>query len=103
MTLYARSDVHESGSPDCGGHSLKKDRKGNVEDKRLVIECVACEQHFENTPALKALFSTTPETVPLTDRERHEADRTQKDSMKTLATLADSMVEAAGGKVLAKR
>jgi hypothetical protein len=93
MKLYASSDVEQYQSPGCpsGAHERQRNRKGELTDERLVIDCEVCVAAILAVPALKALWSSDPEDIPLTEKERRAVERQKEQDMATTSTLANAL------------
>ena len=122
MTVYARSDICSIAIPapdGCGAQHMRKVTRG-VPEKTFAITCAPCEAHLsgarrprvlkyqidkntgqsirqERVADADPMFSSTPDTVPLTpDEERTNATRTERGRMQIEMLQALASIKAAG-------
>lgn len=101
MTKYASSDITNVTNAQCrtGGHARvitnpKEVAKGGIpeyEGERLIVDCAECEPILRG----KDSWSSDPTNIPLTPSEKAEADKLEKDGLKTQALMTGALAEMA--------
>jgi hypothetical protein len=96
VTLHARSDVTSVSS--LAGHNHVREDGA----ERLVLDCAPCEREVQANALWQALWSDDPTVLPLTPKERQDAERRERQGTRAMADLADALARQAAASVAAE-